>query len=60
MVDVGRWDVFLNYSYVCMVKTMSFENEGSGWREQRADKDQLTRKAVKSPPKPPIVGISLR
>ena len=33
--------MFLYYSYICMVKTMSFENVGGG-REPRAGKDWLT------------------
>ena len=46
---VGRQDgrcgaagCFLYYSYVCRVKTMSFENAGGG-REPRAGKNLLTR-----------------
>ena len=37
---------FLYYSYVCRVKTMSFENAGGG-QEPRVGENQLTRKAVK-------------
>ena len=45
---------FLYYSYVCIVKTMSFENAG-GRRERRARKNLLTVKLLKDP----ILGISI-
>ena len=39
MVNVGRRYVFLYYSYVCSVKTMSFESAGSGKNRERARTD---------------------
>ena len=46
MVDVGRRDVFLYYSYVYRVKMMSCESAGGG-QEPRAGEDLLTHIPVK-------------